>query len=432
MRYSLLDLLASPDTHAPFILVGASEAAVPYIGPYGGSASRVSRPGAAVGPAPEGETGRFYVDHLQTHATSPDDPERNKHTIVVDGLLVSTETGMWYPVVDTIPEILPPSLRDWQSHRAFLDQIIAPRLPADLVAALREAIASVDTGGRAGDTYKSSEIGLLGKVTNKDEFLGPGLVSPFNPYIYNHPADLIRGFANCLPFLQLQHGSRVLDSGSGYGWTPEWLMKLGIEAVGIDISRAYPDIGRKRMGPNNQPHLVIGDSENLPFRDGAFDAVLCFDAFHHIPNRPVAMRQYARTLKADGRVVLVEPGEHHEAAEVSVNVMNTYGIMEVGMERADLQAYIDGIDSFSDVRQIFLTPHYGDDPRETIPVSELRDRSYIGWGMFVIEKNVAAARRLHPETPSSAAVEPPGRGASQGGFKTIFSRMTRTGKQGAR
>ena len=432
MRYSLLDLLASPDTHAPFILVGASEAAVPYIGPYGGQASRVSRPGAVVGPAPEGEIGRFYADHLQKHSTSPDDPERNKHAIVVDGLLVSTETGMWYPIVDTIPEILPASLRDWPSHRAFLDQIIAPRLPADLVAALRAAIASVDAGGRAGDTYKSSEISLLGKVANKDEFLGPGLVSPFNPYIYNHPADLIRGFANCLPFLQLQHGSRVLDSGSGYGWTTEWLMKLGIDAVGIDISRVYPDVGRKRMGANNQPHLVIGDSENLPFRDGAFDAVLCFDAFHHIPNRPVAMRQYARTLKADGRVVLVEPGEHHEAAEVSVNVMNTYGIMEVGMERADLEGYIEGIDTFSGVRQIFLTPHYDDDPRHTVPVSELRDRSYIGWGMFVIEKNATVTRRLHPEPSSPAAVGPAVSRASRGGLKHFLGRMAGTGKQRAR
>lgn len=391
MRYSLLDLLASPDTGAPFVLVGATEAEVPFIGPYGKPGSRVSRPGVPVGPALEGESGAFYSSFLARHETAPDDPERSRQTIVIDGLLVATDTGMWYPIVDTVPELLPPSLRDWQSHHDFLDQVIAPRIPAELVVALRQAVAGVDASGRRGDNHKTSEIGLLDKVEDKANFLAPGLLSPFNPNIYNHPADLIRGFGNCLPFLQLQHGHRVLDSGCGYGWTTEWLMNLGIDAVGIDISRVYPDVGRRRMGPNNQPHLVVGDSENLPFRAGVFDAVLCFDAFHHIPDRPAAMRRYERVLKDPGRIVLLEPGGQHETDEVSVNVMDTYGIMEVGMELADVQGYIDGIETFRPARQIFLTPHLSDDPRTSVPISELRDRSYIGWGMFLIEKDAAAA-----------------------------------------
>jgi SAM-dependent methyltransferase/uncharacterized protein YbaR (Trm112 family) len=418
MRYSLLDLLASPDTGAPFVLVGATEAAVPYSGPYGKPATRVSPPGAQVGPAPQGETGAFYTRHLAPHASAPDDPQRNREAIVTDGLLVATDTGMWYPIVDTIPEILPPSLRDWGSHHAYLDQVIAPRLPPELVEALRQAIATVDSGNRQGDGYKTSEIGLLGKVEDKANFLAPGLLSPFNPNIYHHPADLVRGFANCLPFLQLEHGHCVLDSGSGYGWTTEWLMKLGIDAVGIDISRVYPDIGRQRMGPNNQPHLVVGDVENLPFRAGVFDAVLCFDAFHHIPNRPAAMRRYERALKDEGRIVLLEPGGQHEEAEMSVQVMDTYGIMEVGMELADVQGYIDGIETFGSARQVFLAPSWSDDPRQAIPASELRARSIIGWGMFVIEKGPAAvARRLQgPAAPGAATHSDPGRGNGKGGL----------------
>jgi SAM-dependent methyltransferase/uncharacterized protein YbaR (Trm112 family) len=405
MRYSLLDLLASPGTGAPFVLVGAAEAAMPYLGPYGGPASRVSPSAVPVGPAPEGEAGAFFRAHLAGHACAPADPARDKFMIVTDGLLVASDTGLWYPVVDTIPEILPPSLRDWRSHRDFLDQVIAPRLPPGLVEALRGAIERVDTGARHGDGYKSSEIALLGKVEDKEEFLAPGLLSPFNPFIHDHPAALVRGFANCLPFMQLRHGARVLDSGSGYGWTTEWLMKLGIDAVGIDISRVYPDVGRRRMGPNNQPHLVVGDAENLPFAAGVFDAVLGFDAFHHIPNRPVAMRQYERVLRADGRVVLLEPGEDHEAAEISVEVMNTYGIMEVGMTLADVQGYIDGIASFGPARQVFLRPHYSDDPRESVPAAELRDRSYTGWGLFVIEKGAAGGQR--PVAAVAAPRQPP-------------------------
>jgi SAM-dependent methyltransferase/uncharacterized protein YbaR (Trm112 family) len=416
MRYSLLDLLASPDTGAPFVLVGAAEAAVPYHGPYGKPGSRVSRPDAQVGPAPEGEAGAFYTHHLKQYASAPDEPDRSKQTVIIDGLLVATDTGMWYPIVDTIPEILPSSLRDWGSHLAFLDQIIAPRIPPDLVEALRRVASTADNGSRQGDGYKTSEIGLLNKVEDKANFLAPGLQSPFNPNIYNHPADLIRGFATCLPFLQLQHGQCVLDSGSGYGWTTEWLMKLGIDAVGIDISRGYPDIGRQRMGPHNQPHLVVGDVENLPFRTGVFDAVLCFDAFHHIPNRPAAMRRYERALKDQGRIVLLEPGGQHETAEVSVQVMDDYGIMEVGMELADVQSYIEGIDTFAAARQIFLAPYLSDDTRPSIPTSELRERSIIGWGLFVIEKDASNAdqRKQASSAQTGALQTRPERG--KGGF----------------
>lgn len=408
MRYSLLDILASPETRAPLVLVGASEADTPYHGPYGTKGERVGPRGAAVGPAPQGETGAFYTRALAQHAAPADDPERSRQVVVTDGILVSTDTGLWYPIIDTIPELRPSRLRDWQRDRAFFEETIAPRIPADLAEALRAASASVDTSTKPGDNYKTSEISLLDKVDDARAFLDPGLYSPFNPHIYDHPAELIRGFTTSLHFLGLHHGARVLDSGSGYSWTTEWLMRLGIDAVGIDITRAYPDVGRRRMGPNNQPHLVVGDAENLPFRDGVFDAVLCFDAFHHIPNRAAAMRQYARTMTPKSRIVLVEPGGQHEKAQVAIDVMNTYGIMEIGMELSDLQGYIAGIDEFTGVREIFLKPFYSDDGRQSLPVSEMRERGYLCWGLFEVEKDVTESRRAAPPAQAQIPAHVPG------------------------
>ena len=133
----------------------------------------------------------------------------------------------------------------------------------------------------------------------------------------------------------------LLDSGCGYAWTTEWLYKAGVEAIGVDICRTYLDIGIERMG-SNRPHLVVADVENLPIRSSSIEAVLAFESAHHIPDRRKAMAGFSRILKPAGRIVLAEPGAAHEHAQVSVDVMNKYGILEKGMELEDVQDYVGG------------------------------------------------------------------------------------------
>jgi SAM-dependent methyltransferase len=137
---------------------------------------------------------------------------------------------------------------------------------------------------------------------------------------------------------------------------------------------------------SNQPHLIVADAENLPFANGVFDAVLGFDAFHHIPDRPLAMRQFARVMKDRGRVVLVEPGGDHEHYPSAKEVMEKYGTIEIGMELADVQNYIKGIKEFGACVEIFTLPVSSADPRNEIPMSVARDRSFIGWCLYSIEK----------------------------------------------
>ena len=50
--------------------------------------------------------------------------------------------------------------------------------------------------------------------------------------------------------------------------------------------------------------FLITDSEQLPFNDGAFTAVLCSNSFHHYPAPPRAVREMARVLANDGRLVI--------------------------------------------------------------------------------------------------------------------------------
>jgi hypothetical protein len=44
--------------------------------------------------------------------------------------------------------------------------------------------------------------------------------------------------------LALAPGQAVLDAGSGFCWTTEWLLRGGYEAIGVDICRTYLSTGR--------------------------------------------------------------------------------------------------------------------------------------------------------------------------------------------
>jgi len=48
----------------------------------------------------------------------------------------------------------------------------------------------------------------------------------------------------------------------------------------------------------------IADSEDLPFDDGAFSAVLCSNSLHHYPQPDRAVREMARVLDTAGRLVI--------------------------------------------------------------------------------------------------------------------------------
>jgi len=206
----------------------------------------------------------------------------------------------------------------------------------------------------AGAHHKIAEITLPGKVTD-DGFWGPGYVSPFNPGTPEHTWHLIRNFVAVEPQLELTRGQVVLDMGCGYAWTTEWMLRGGYEPIGFDICRAYLEIALKRVGAN-RPHLFVGDVENLAVKRKAVHAVLGFEAFHHIPNRSSAMREFSRVL-IDGRpVVLVEPGGAHEHAAVSVEAMTKFGTLEKGMELADIRAYAAG-SGLTEIHQHYILRH---------------------------------------------------------------------------
>jgi SAM-dependent methyltransferase/uncharacterized protein YbaR (Trm112 family) len=319
--------------------------------------SRVST-GPGLGPTPQWQTPTPLGALLDRLALPPAPAERGRDVEVSSGLLVCGACGRWFPIEGSLPELLPDHLRDAVRERRLFDAATA-NAPEELRQALSTFAPSGDASSDPGAHYKKAEIGIKRTVddlvSHRQEdpaFFGPGYSAPFNPWNSDFTLYLIGLWGAVVPLLNATRNNTVIDSGCGYSWTTEWLFRSGVNAIGIDICRTYLEIAVKRIG-SVRPHLVVGDVENLPIASGTAHAVLAYESFHHIPDRRRAMGGYDRVLRNSGTVVLAEPGGKHEAAQGSVDVMKKFGILERGMELADVKGYAQGT-KFNRIEQVYL------------------------------------------------------------------------------
>ncbi len=103
--------------------------------------------------------------------------------------------------------------------------------------------------------------------------------------------------------LALSPGQRCLDLAAGTGVSTEELARSGAYVVGADIS-----LGMLQVGHAVRPTvpLLAGDALNLPFADGAFDAVTVSFGLRNIVDTTVALREMARVTRPGGRLVVCE------------------------------------------------------------------------------------------------------------------------------
>jgi len=306
---------------------------------------------------------------------------------IIQGMLVCSKCKHWFPIRNYIPELLPDHLRDWENDSNFLNELdlnvdlkLLDKLIKKTKSVQKKVIRIKDTGVN----YKKSEISITDKVTHPD-FFGPGYISPFNPGNTEFTMQLIRRFGNTIPALKLKQNDIVLDIGAGYAWTTEWLLKMGTEPIGVDICRTYLDIGIKRMG-TRLPHLIVADVENLPIKNNRVNAILCYDAFHHIPNRKTAMQHFYRILLAGGNIVLAEPGPEHEEAPISQEVMEKYGILEKGMSLTDIKDYCAKLKDLSFQQQYVISINQ-DEQDLTLSPDIIRSHYYMDTQLYIINKH---------------------------------------------
>lgn len=100
---------------------------------------------------------------------------------------------------------------------------------------------------------------------------------------------------------RVHFSGKVLDNGCGTGILFATLQNNDAQVIGLDISSEMLKYAKKHAD-----HLLLGNSEQLPFKDSTFDVVFCRSLLHHLPNPQKAVDEIKRVLKPGKDVVFVD------------------------------------------------------------------------------------------------------------------------------
>jgi len=120
------------------------------------------------------------------------------------------------------------------------------------------------------------------------------VTKPHNAY-YDRP--------NTLSLLPDVKGLRVLDAGCGPGIYAEWLLDHGAMVVAVDVTPAFVEICRRRLG--DRATVLRADlTQPLDFAaDASFDVVLAPLVFDYIEDWQAVFSEFFRVLKPGGAFV---------------------------------------------------------------------------------------------------------------------------------
>jgi hypothetical protein len=104
----------------------------------------------------------------------------------------------------------------------------------------------------------------------------------------------------------LPPGARVLDCPTGAGRFADLLASRGLAATGAEASGEMIAHAARSFAAAGLPRRLAGaDALALPFRDGAFDLVLCHRLLHHFATEGERRALLASLARASRRWVLV-------------------------------------------------------------------------------------------------------------------------------
>ena len=108
----------------------------------------------------------------------------------------------------------------------------------------------------------------------------------------------------------------LLDIGTGTGRVLEVFADAIERGVGIDLSGPMLDLARSRLDQLGLRHCSVrqGDVYNLDLDPGSFDVAVLHHVLHFLDDPTTAIREVGRTVRANGRLLIVDFAPHvHES-----------------------------------------------------------------------------------------------------------------------
>jgi demethylmenaquinone methyltransferase/2-methoxy-6-polyprenyl-1,4-benzoquinol methylase len=103
---------------------------------------------------------------------------------------------------------------------------------------------------------------------------------------------------------------QILDIATGTGDLALMMAKLNPDRiVGLDISAGMLAVGKQKIAKANlsdKIEMIVGDSEEMPFKDDTFDAITVSFGVRNFANLEKGVTEIARVLKPTGVLVILE------------------------------------------------------------------------------------------------------------------------------
>ncbi len=187
----------------------------------------------------------------------------------------------------------------------------------------------------------------------------PLMAKPF-AFLHETP-EMLENLGRLLAGLHLGKTMVVLDFGAGTGWLSRFLAQLNCQPICCDVSAAALAIGERLLEELPlvgtaafRPRFTHFDGHRLDLPDESVDRVICFDAFHHVPNQARILAEFGRVLRPGGIAGFSEPGREHSATPQSQYEMRNHRVLENDIVLEDIAALARNT-GFTDVRVKVVT-----------------------------------------------------------------------------
>lgn len=104
--------------------------------------------------------------------------------------------------------------------------------------------------------------------------------------------------------------STIADLGCGTGQISDLLAPYVNQVIAVDESAAMLATARKRLQSHDNVIVKNGDLMQLPIPSESLDAALLFFVLHYAAEPAAVITEAARTLKSDGRLLIVDLTPH--------------------------------------------------------------------------------------------------------------------------
>jgi len=163
--------------------------------------------------------------------------------------------------------------------------------------------------------------------------------------------------------LRLSGTERVLDIGSGTGELERLIRERDPRTtlVGVDVTPQMLAAAREKFRDDPKATFVLAQAESLPFASSEFDAVVSCNMLHHVGAPAVLFGEWARVLRAGGRMVLVDWCRdfwHCRAAHYWLRLVKpSYARM---YRAAELVTLLESVGlTVREVTRFFVPPYFG-------------------------------------------------------------------------